>query len=88
MPAPPLDVYLRYQKILLTVEERESPDDEIGDLAKAFLAMEARELLPPTTNTIPDLTLGQSSVNESSIKGMLGYLQDYVAVFIGWLVDT
>ena len=25
--------------ILLTVEERESPDDEIGDLAKAFLAL-------------------------------------------------
>ena len=86
MPAPPLDVYLRYQKILLTEEEKESP--EIGDLAKAFLAMEARELLPPTTNTIPDLALGQSSVNESPIKGMLAYLQDYVAVFIGWLVDT
>ena len=86
LPAPPLDVYLRYQKILLTEEEKESP--EIGDLAKAFLAMEARELLPPTTNTIPDLALGQSSVNESPIKGMLAYLQDYVAVFIGWLVDT
>ena len=83
MPAAPLDVYLRYQKILLTVEERESgeADDVIGASAKAFLAMEAQELPPPTA--IPDLTPSQSLVEE-----MLGYLQDYVAVFVGWVLDT
>ena len=79
LPAPPLDVYLRYQKILLAVEEREC--SEVDDAIKGLLAMEARELPPPTA--IPDRT-----PNQSFFKDMLRYLQDYVAVFVCWLLNT
>ena len=48
---------------------------------KALLATEAQELPPPTA--MPDLTPSWSSV-----KDMLGYLQDYVAMFVGWVLDT
>jgi hypothetical protein len=82
LPTPPLDVYLRYQKILLTVEEEErwDADDAIEALAKEWLAIEAQQLPPPT---VPDL-----APSRSSVKDMLGYLQDYVAMLVGWLLDT
>ena len=85
---PPLDVYLQYQKILLTEEERErrEVDNAVEVSAKALLTMEAQELPPPTA--IPDLAPSQLSVNQSSVKGMLGYLQDHVAKFVGWLLGT
>ena len=94
LPAPPLDVYLRYQKFLLSAEEherqeqehqeeqkRQEADDAITVSAKALLATDAQELPPPIA--IPDLAPSQSSM-----KGMLGYLQDYVAMLLGWLLDT
>jgi hypothetical protein len=82
LPAPPLDVYLRYQMILLTEEEEErsEADDAIEASAKGLLATEAQQLPPPT---VPDLASSQSFV-----KDMLGYLQDYVAALVGWLLDA
>ena len=80
---PPLDVYLHFQKILLTIEEREHPkvNNVVKVPAKVLLVMEVEELPPPTA--MPDLAPSQSSV-----KDMLGYLQDYVGVFVGWVLDT
>ena len=79
---PPLDVYLRYQKILLSVEEeeRQEADDAIEASAKGLVATEAQQLPPPT---VPDL-----APSRTSVKDMLGYLQDYVAALVGWLLDT
>ena len=85
LPAPPLDVYLRYQKFLLTEEEREREHREADNVtkvsAKALLALKTQELPPPTA--MPDLAPSQPYV-----KDMLGYLQDYVAMFVGWVLDT
>jgi hypothetical protein len=82
LPAPPLDIYLRYQKILLTVEEQErrDADDAIEASAKGLLVTEAQQLPPPT---VPDL-----ASNQSSVKDMLGYLQDYAAALVGRLLNT
>ena len=78
LPAPPLDVYLRYQNFLLVVEEREHRN-AITASAEGLLATEVEQLPPPM---VPDLAPSQSSV-----KDMLGYLQDHVAMFVGWLLE-
>ena len=82
LPAPLIDVYLQYQQILLTAEEEErrEADDTIEALAEEWLAIEAQQLPPPT---VPDL-----APNRSFVKDILGYLQDYVAALVGWLLDT
>ncbi|KIM46666.1 hypothetical protein M413DRAFT_440266 [Hebeloma cylindrosporum] len=83
LPAPPLKVYLRYQKILLTIEEQEGREagDAIDPSMQASLLAEAQQLPPPIVT--PDRASSQSSVTN-----ILGYLQDYVAVFIGWLLNS
>ena len=58
LPAPPLDVYLRYrdQRILLSKKKQEREEEqerqEVDDAAKvstkALLATDAQELPPPT----------------------------------------
>jgi hypothetical protein len=75
LPAPPLDIYLRYQKFLLTVEEEEAENaTEIS--VESLPATEESQLPPPTI--LPN----------HAQPSILGHLQDCVAAFVGWLLDT
>lgn len=77
--APPLDIYLQYQKMLLSAEAQEANDAIQVPTNLGLLTTEAKRLPPPT------VMLDRA---QSSVKYGLGCLQDYVATFIGWLLDT
>ncbi|KIM46624.1 hypothetical protein M413DRAFT_440237 [Hebeloma cylindrosporum] len=73
LPAPPLDVYLRFQKFMLIAEEEEG--DNANEVPADLPATEESEAPLPTSHPL------------SSIKDALGYLQDCVAKFVGWLLE-
>jgi hypothetical protein len=81
LPAPPLDVYLQYQMFLLTAEEQEANNATEVSTERGLLATKSQQPPPPTVT--PDRDRPQVSLNY-----VLRYPQDYVASFIGWLLDT
>jgi hypothetical protein len=65
--------------MLLSAEAQEANDAIQVPMNLGLLTTEAQQL-PPLT-VIPDRA-------QSSLKYALGCLQDYVATFVGWLLDT
>jgi hypothetical protein len=78
LPSPPLDIYLRYQKFILAAEEEEADNaTEISvESLPATEESEESQLPPPTI--LPN----------HAQPSILGHLQDCVATFVGWLLDT
>jgi len=64
--------------MLLAAEEQEANGATQVPMNLGLLATEAQLSTP---NVMPDHT-------QSFVKDALGYLQDYVAAFVGWLLDT
>jgi hypothetical protein len=65
--------------MLLSAEAQEENDATQPPMNLGLPTAEAKRLLPPT------VMLDRA---QSSVKFGLGCLQDYVATFIGWLLDT
>ena len=65
--------------MLLAAEEQETNDAIQVPMNLGLLTTEAQRLPPPVV--MPDFP-------QSSVKDTLGYIQNYVATFIGWLLDT
>jgi len=81
LPAPPLDIYLQYQKFLLTAEEEKA--DNVTEVSVEGLPATEE----PEESQVPPPTILPNHA-QPSIKDILGYLQDYVATFLSWLLDT
>jgi len=65
--------------MLLAAEEQEANGAIQVPMNLGLVATEAQPPSPP--NVMPDRA-------QSFVKDALGYLQDYVAAFVGWLLDT